>query len=80
MQSRQDDILGKLEAGERAEVEIEQVKEALEEFPSLWEEATLEERKELMGLLIEKLEVAPAELTVRVRFLEEANIPIKLGR
>lgn len=49
LESRQDQILKKLEAGERAEVEFEQVREALDRFPLLWKEATLEERKELMA-------------------------------
>ena len=80
LEFRRDQIFEKLEAGERTEVEFEQVTVALEKFPSLWEEATLEERKELMGLLIENLEVGPTEVTVKVRFLEESMIPIKLGR
>ncbi len=80
LESRRDEILQKCEAGERAEVEFEQVKEALSKFASLWEEATLEERKELMGLLIEKLEVAPTEVMLKVRFAEEYAIPIKHGR
>jgi len=35
------------------------VKSALDRFPALWEEATLDEGKEPMGLLIEKLEISP---------------------
>ncbi len=33
-----------------------------------------------MGLLVERLKVAPTKVTVKVRFLEEDEIPIKLGR
>ena len=39
--------------------------------------STHEERKELMVLLIQKLDVAPTEVTVKVRFAEESRIPIK---
>ncbi len=80
LESRRDQVLEKLRAGERADVEFEKVREALSKFPALWEEATLEERKELMGLLIEKLVVAPTKVTVKVRFLEESTIRIKFGR
>ncbi len=80
LESSRDELQAKLEEGQLAEVEFERVKEVLDQFPSLWEEATLEERKELMRLLIEKMEASPTEAALKLRFNEETEIPIKHGR
>ena len=66
--SKRDEIQAKLEEGQRAEVEFERVKEVLDQLPTLWEEATLEERKELMRLLIEKLKASPTEVELKLRW------------
>ncbi len=67
---------------ERVEVDLEEVKAALAAFDELWEEGTLEERKAILGELVEDLRVTRDTAVLKLRFLpeEELVLPRRIGR
>ncbi len=65
---------------ERADDNLQEVQSALSGFDELWEEGTLEERKALMAELVEDFRVTKDEVTLKLRFMEEDEIPTKYGR
>ncbi len=73
VQERLAEIDKALAGREQVRVEFEAVRRALADFPRLWEEARLEERQELVRLLVEKLVVTPELLVLKLRFSPEVR-------
>src|SRR5205807_8447346 len=63
-----------LEAEQRLEVTLAEVRKALDSFPEVWETLTLEERREMLRLLIEYLKVYPTYAELKLVFLEPMQI------
>lgn len=56
---------------ENAEVSFESACSALKEFPKVWDHLEIEEKRELVRLLIEKLEVGRHGLILKIAYLAE---------
>jgi site-specific DNA recombinase len=61
---------------EKVGVELDNLKAALADFPRLWEQGTLDEHKELVRLLVEKLEITREEVRIKVKFMPEEVVPL----
>jgi site-specific DNA recombinase len=65
-----------VEAEQGLEVTLGEVRKALADFPTIWEALTLEERREMLRLLIEELKVSPKQAELKILFLEPVQLPI----
>ncbi|MHB9038929.1 MAG: recombinase family protein, partial [Armatimonadota bacterium] len=61
---------------ENVEISFEAARKALQEFPQVWDILEIEEKRELVRLLVEKLEVHKDHLLVKIAFLEEQRLPL----
>jgi len=61
---------------ENVEVSFEAARKALQGFPRMWDALEIEERRELVRLLVEKLEVHRDHLVVKVAFLDGQCVPL----
>jgi len=64
---------------DRAQADFEAVRAVLKDFDRLWEAATLEERQEMVRLLVERIEVSPDEMVLKFKFRPEERIPLPRG-
>lgn len=64
---------------DKARADFEAVREVLRDFDRLWEAATLEERQEMVRLLVERIEVSPDEMVLKFKFRPEERIPLPRG-
>ncbi len=71
-----------MQKGESLMTLLDDVMAALTDFDRLWEVATLEERKHIMGLLVEKLTITHDRMALKLRFRPEEQIRFehKAGR
>jgi site-specific DNA recombinase len=61
---------------ENIEFSFEAARKALQEFPQIWDALEMEDKRELVRLLVEKLEVYKDHLIVKLAFLDEINISL----
>lgn len=72
--------LGKIDIqlaqNENVEVSLEVAREALREFPKVWDQLEIQERREFLRNLIERLEVYADKAVLKLMFLPEVTIAI----
>lgn len=56
---------------------LTEVKSAMKDFPRIWQELELEERRELLRLLIEELNVFKTHVELKLLFLDPITVPFK---
>jgi len=64
---------------DRAQADFEAVRAVLSDFDRLWEAATLEEKQEMVRLLVERLEVFRDAVVLKLKFRPEERIPLPSG-
>jgi hypothetical protein len=62
------------------EVTLAEVRQALADFPTVWEALTLEERREMLRLLIEELKVFKPHAELKLVFLDPVRIALDFVR
>jgi site-specific DNA recombinase len=62
---------------ENLEVSLKEVQSMLKNFPKMWDGLELEERREVLRLLIEELKVSPTHMELKLLFLEPVTISLK---
>ncbi len=61
-------------------IRLENVKTALAEFPKVWDGLEIEERRELLRQLIERLEIGKTQMTLKLVLLPEVIVDISSRR
>lgn len=61
---------------ENAEVSFEAARTAFADFAGVWDHLEIEERRELLRLLVEKLEIHKDKVIVKLTYLPERVIPM----
>lgn len=74
LQQELDQIDRQLAECENSEVSFEAARRALADFPGIWDRLEIEERRELLRLLVEKLEVHQDKVVVKLTYLPEQDI------
>jgi hypothetical protein len=69
-----------LEKSSSNTVSLEHVNAALAEFPKVWDGLEIEERRELLRQLIERLEVSKDEMNLKLVLLPEVVVDISSAR
>jgi site-specific DNA recombinase len=65
---------------ESLEVSLAEVQTVLKDFPKMWDELELEERREVLRLLIEELKVNKTHAELKLLFLSPVTIPLNARR
>lgn len=74
LQKRLSGLDEELEAEQTLEVTLAEIRKALDSFPEVWETLTLEERREMLRLLVEYLKVYPTYAELKLVFLGPMQI------
>jgi hypothetical protein len=77
VQEKLSTIDAELSQEENLEVTLKEVQSMLKDFPKMWDELELEERREVLRLLIEELKVSPTHMQLKLLFLEPVTISLK---
>lgn len=77
LQSEMKQIESKLMDCDNADISLAAARESLSKFPNVWEHLEIEEQRELLRLLIEKLEVHKEHLIIKLVFLPEETVALK---
>jgi site-specific DNA recombinase len=80
LQKRLASLEEELEAEQSLEVSLAEVRTALDSFPDVWETLTLEERREMLRLLIESLKVYKTHAELKLVFLEPMQFSTDFSR
>jgi len=76
VQGKLSNIEAELSQEENLEVSLAEVQSLLKDFPKMWEELELEERREVLRLLIEELSVNKTQAELKLLFLEPVTISL----
>jgi len=84
---RKQDLQSKISALEQAlgeeeavGVTLAEVKRALKDFPKVWDALALEEKREMLRLLVERLDVGKTTADLKLLFIDPLKVPMLLKR
>ena len=80
VQDKLSNIEAELSQEENLEVSLAEVQSLLKNFPKMWQELELEERREVLRLLIEELRVSKTQAQLKLLFLDTVSIPLTGSR
>ena len=73
---RLDELERSLARRDKVAIELDQLKAALADFANLWQQGTLDERKEVVRRLVETLEITRDTVTIKIKFMAKETLPL----